>query len=88
MMAGIPSAKQGQIKIQWGKLKDCDPDLILCNGEDAGRADVRLLYYAVEAKTYNRLTEKYEVGCLEELERRGYDLKTLKISIEKKLKGD
>ncbi|MFX4300205.1 hypothetical protein [Pseudosulfitobacter pseudonitzschiae] len=84
-----PSASPGQIKIKHGLRRD---DLFICNGEGASKSDALLLLGAV----MNRVLEAdfmthfdLEVdghmadGILAQLEARGYDPKTLEISIRK-----
>lgn len=82
---GQPSAKFGQIKIQYGYSKHEGEDHFMCyGGHENSRRDVRLLMSSINEKRYNRISGKYENSLMEELEERGYDLRTLKISVEKK----
>lgn len=91
-MTGTPRARPGQLKLQWGKLADCAPDHIACRGEGIPKTDANMLFDFISAKRHrtdfdnpgNRLGI-YDPSFLEELEARGYDIRTLKISIEKKL---
>ena len=83
-MAGTPRARSGQIKCQWGKLADADPDLVLCWGDGTAKADANLLHHALSSKDYSPMDKTWHPSLLEELEARGYDLATLKISVEKK----
>ena len=67
-----PKVKPGELKVQYGKVKASNsPDICYCRGEGTLRADVRLLD--------NVFSNLYD-----ELEKRGYDLTTLKFSIYKK----
>jgi len=79
-----PKAKPGQIKVQWGKLPDDNPDLCFAWGDGIPHPDVCLLQNALAGKHYSLIDKKWDIGLLEELERRGYDITTLKISISKK----
>ncbi len=83
-MAGAPRARDGQIKAQWGKLADQDADLVYVWGRGASSADAWLLHDTLSLKPYMQLTKEFCPSFLEELESRGYDLRTLKISVEKK----
>lgn len=82
-----PRPRSGQLKVQWGKLYDEDPDLIYAAGEGVPREDRHLMHHALSAPRWmGPLHDKwaFEPSVLEELEARGYDITTLKISIEKK----
>lgn len=83
-MAGVPRARDGQIKAQWGKLADSYPDLCYVWGKGTSRADARLLHNMLSLKPYMPLTKEFCPSFLEELDARGYDITTLKISVEKK----
>jgi hypothetical protein len=75
-------SKEGQIKMQYGRDEDGELGncLVYGGGEgnnNARRCDIMLVY--------NTLTSFYpEKDVFQELEKRGYDLTTLKFSIEKK----
>lgn len=85
-----PRPRPGQLKVQFGKLADDGPDIIYARGEGIPSADGRLLHHFLSApRAYFDLQARpfgiaYEPSLIEELEARGYDIKTLKISIEKK----
>jgi hypothetical protein len=82
---GQPKARYGQIKIQWGYTKDDGEDTFMCyGGHTGGRRDVRLVMSVLNEKRYSFLDNKFESSLLQELEDRGYDIKTLKFSIEEK----
>ncbi len=88
-----PRPKPGQLKIQWGKLAGEDEDMLYAHGGgppegNATRADGRFISFCISMP---RPRVNFDGGCpqfdpsmLEELEHRGYDIKTLKFSIEKK----
>jgi hypothetical protein len=75
------NAKPGQLRAGWARPGPREmPDLCYAwGGEGAAKSEGRLLSEALEGNTV------FEGRSLrEELERRGYDIKTLKFSIEKK----
>lgn len=75
------SAKAGQIRAGWARPEPRDmPDLCYAwGGEGAAKSECRLVSEALEGNSV------YEGRSLrEELERRGYDITTLKFSIERK----
>lgn len=82
-MTGTPRAKNGQLKCQWGKLADSDPDIVISRGEGIPRADAHLLHGAITQRQYSPFSKSWDKSFLEELTARGYDIKTLRISIEK-----
>jgi hypothetical protein len=85
---GPPRARPGQLKVQWGKIADHDPDLVYARGEGVPSADGWLFHDALTSPNWkgplSRDKFAFDPSLLEELEARGYDIKTLKISIEKK----
>ncbi len=83
-MAGVPRAREGQIKVQWANTAEGGEDLHYFRGEGVGRADGWLLHSAISAPTHSPMKNEWHPSLLEELEARGYDIKTLKISVEKK----
>ena len=87
-MAGIPRSKDGELKCQWGKLVDCAPDIVICRGEGVPKTDGHLLHHVISSKDYSPFNKTWHPSFIEELELRGYDIKTLKISVRKKTEGD
>ncbi len=92
---GKPRAKNGELKVQWGVLPDNNPDICYIWGEGVKSCDSNLLYYMFGTKRQHLLHGdeivenngqliKWEKSLLEELDARGYDLTTLKFSIQKK----
>lgn len=86
-----PTAKQGELKVAYGKLdRWSDPDIIFCWGPGTSGRDSRLLhlFFGTERPRTDysvippRIT--FDKSMLQELEARGYDLTTLKFSIQKK----
>jgi hypothetical protein len=87
------AAKPGQLIAYWGKTSRHDaPDVCIAwGGDGAVRADGHLLYGALCAKRIEPcLRSESPIGSdhrfihsfVEELERRGYDLTTLRFSVE------
>lgn len=82
---GTPRMKDGELKIQYGKLPHENPDLIICRGEGVARADGHLVFNMIDS---SRPSYKGTIrpSILEELEARGYDITTLRFSVCKKKK--
>lgn len=77
-----PTAKPGQLKIAYGQEYG-DKDLFFCWGQGTCRADSSML------NSYFCYHKGFEGRTLvEELEKRGYDITTLKFSIELKPRVD
>lgn len=74
-----PTVRDGQIKVQRGRL-DGEVDMCIFYGDNTPRCDQALVMNLFFSSRYN-----YEYpSFIEELELRGYDLDTLKFSIERK----
>jgi hypothetical protein len=76
-------AKPGQLRAAWGRCERGDPPSIVyaAGGDGASKSDVSLLIYALEIqKLFDE--RKTLLGLLAD---RGYDLTTLKFSIQKKV---
>ena len=82
-MGRAPSAKEGEVKVQWGKDEE---GLVLVWGDGASRADAYLIADTLRTETRRETLVGLvrEPALLEELERRGYDVSTLRLSIRKK----
>jgi hypothetical protein len=78
-----PTAKPNQLKVQYGKLPGDKPDLTYVWGPGCDRTDYMVLMQGLNLKPFDRLTDSYEDSVLKQLEERGYDITTLKFSIEK-----
>lgn len=78
-----PKLKPGYLYIYYGRLEGDDPDVVYANGEGVPRCDRALLHCVMGTK---RLIYDgtYEPSLFDELAARGYDLDTLKFSIQKK----
>lgn len=77
-----PKVFNGQIKFQRGKL-DGEIDMCVFYGDDTLRCD-RALVMNLFCSRQLTWDMKSEPSFIDELERRGYDLDTLKFSIERK----
>jgi predicted ATPase len=74
-----PKAKPGELKVAFGKHEG-DIDLFYCHGgEGAGKRDARLLSHFFENVKWPD-----DRNLRQELEARGYDIATLKFSIQQK----
>jgi hypothetical protein len=75
-----PKLKDGELRVYWGKLPHDSPDVVFSwQGDRSMRRDTALLCYLFSKKEPG--TSR---GLLEELEYRGYDITTLRLSIMKK----
>jgi hypothetical protein len=86
---GAPRPRPGQLKVQFGRLAGDTPDIIYARGDGIPRADAHLLHNVLASKrpcvdiaAPDILS--WEPSLFDELEARGYDISTLRISIEKK----
>lgn len=79
-----PRPKDGQIKCQYGKLPHDAPDICFVWGDGCRPEDARMLYNLITSKPFHPLDKTFGKSFLENLEERGYDIETLKISVEKK----
>lgn len=78
-----PSAKPGELKIAYGKEKYDSPELMFCyGGSGATKRDTNMLMYFFCEAT---LPENKK-NLVAELESRGFDITTLKFSIQQKVK--
>jgi hypothetical protein len=78
-----PKAKPNQLKAQWGKLKHDSPDLCFAWGDGVNKCDARLLSNAITSFTFEPGSYETRPSLYDELEKRGYDMTTLKFSISK-----
>lgn len=82
-----PLPKPGELKVQWGKLPSESPGLCYVWGEGVPNADATLLHDVLSSPRYRPLQSLHEApdpSFLKELEARGYDLSTLRFTIQKK----
>lgn len=91
----VPKAKPGQMITTWAHRKCDGPDLYFISGEGVPRCDRSLMnsmfcgkrvrhVYGEEARTSFGGTV-FDDSFVDELKARGYDLTTLKFSIQKKV---
>ena len=85
-----PPKKDGAIKFQYGRFEG-DYDFLVLFGNDTLRCDRALVMHHFTAKKqrydYKLNQPVFDDSFIDELEKRGYDTKTLKFSIEKKAKS-
>jgi len=75
-----PKTKPGELKVVYGKLLNDNPDILYCHGgEGADKADARLL-----AHFFENVNWPNDLNLGQELERRGYDITTLRFTIQQK----
>lgn len=85
-----PAAKPGEVKIVYGRAGRHDaPDLCSAwGGGGADKCDARLIMHALTerrmAPAFPSLKYEERPSLVEELEARGYDIETLKFSIQRK----
>lgn len=84
-----PTAKPGELKMQWGKLPGDSPDMCFAWGDGCSKRDGNFIYYVLACQRpstnrdeHGRMT--FDKSVLDQLEERGYDLTTLRFSISKK----
>lgn len=76
----VPVARPGEVKIQYGKVAN---DLMMCWGDGTAKADAALLICALTSPQHQPFDNTWEPSLVDELKARGYDITTLRISIEK-----
>jgi len=90
-----PKAKPGELKIVWGKFPHNEPEVCVAWGEGTSKRDAILALNNFSRKQMRLPIGDEKAFCgvvfddsfLEELKARGYDLTTIKFSIQK-LKDD
>ena len=88
-----PVLKDGELRIQWGKLPHENPDIVYSwQGEHTMKRDTAFLCYVLGSKRPDPLKDQpfahMQPSVWEELDARGYDLTTLRFSIMKKATKD
>ena len=82
-----PKVNENQLKMQKGKV-DGDIDFCIFYGENIPRCDRALFFNTLCSKrmkmNWSKNKPEFEQSFLEELEERGYDIDTLKISVKLK----
>lgn len=89
----LPKLKDGELRVYWGKLPHDSPDIVYeWKGDSSMRRDSRLLHYHLGSQQPDPFTQpifsKMNPSLIEELEARGYDITTLRFSIQKKAQVD
>ena len=83
-----PTARPGELLMRWGRLPGGEPDMCFAWGAGCDNRDSRLLHYKIACQTPDLRSEplfsKMLPSLLEQLEARGYDLTTFRLSICKK----
>lgn len=85
-----PKLKEGELRVYWGKLPHDSPDIIYeWKGDISMRRDSNLLSCFFGSQRPDLFTQpmfsKMLPSLIEELEARGYDITTLRFSIQKKV---
>ena len=82
-----PKVVEGQIKVQKGCI-DGDVDMCIFYGDNVPRCDRALVMHVLcserQHTDLSTMRPKFEPSLIDELEKRGYDLDTLRFSIERK----
>ncbi|CAM3285473.1 Transposase [Sphingomonas zeae] len=87
----IPIAKPGEVKIAYGRpSRHDDPDICAAwGGKGADKSDARTFMHAFTerrmAPAFPSLNYEERPSLVEELEARGYDITTLRFTIQKKV---
>lgn len=85
---GQPRKTPGVLKLQWGKLRHDAPDFIVAWGAGCHSADAGLLLHMITGQrpfsSVSGCEGLYAASLAKELEKRGYDITTIKFSIKKK----
>lgn len=85
----VPKAKPGELRACWGKAdRWSGPDICYAWGDGVPRADGRLLHNTLSSERmtvdFPNTGHKWVPSFVQELEERGYDLTTLRFSIQRK----
>jgi hypothetical protein len=83
-----PKVTEGQIKMQKGRL-DGDVDMCIFYGDNVPRCDRALVMNSLGSERQytdlGTMRPKFGLSLIDELEKRGYDIDTLRFSIDKKI---
>ena len=84
-----PKLNDGELRMYWGKLPHDAPDIIIAwQGDSSMKRDSRMLYYLLCSDRPDPFAKpifsKMEPSLIKELEARGYDITTLRLSVMKK----
>lgn len=83
-----PKLKDGELRVYWGRVPHEEPDIVLSwQGDRTMKRDTNLLHYAFCSKHPDPFARpifsKMDPSLIDELKARGYDITTLKFSIQK-----
>lgn len=85
-------AKPGELRAYYGLADGDGPDVCYAWGDGVAKADGRLLHGILSCDRmmldFPNIGHKYGPSFLKELEERGYDITTLRFSIQKKSRAD
>lgn len=80
----MPRAKAGELKAKWANEGEAaGGDIAYACGVGCHKADLHLLHYVIGAGHWNPNDRKTDPSFLDELKARGYDLTTIRFSIQK-----
>lgn len=79
----VRKAKPGELKAVWGNTREQGEDVYYAWGEGCAKADGSLLNTVLGCECATGFDNKWNPAFIDELTRRGYDIKTLKFSIRK-----
>ncbi len=79
-----PKQTPRMLKVGWGKLKGCKPDIIFNWGKEIPASDAHLIHGVLCGERYDINNKVWDASLVKELESRGYDITTLKFSIKLK----
>lgn len=86
-----PPKKEGSIKFQYGRL-DGEYDYLILYGDNVPKCDRALVLNQFTSKQmsfdWGKNKPIFNDSFIDELEKRGYDTKTIKFSIDRKLVDD
>lgn len=83
----VQKLKPGQLKARWANLEG-EPDFYAFTFDKADERHAKLVIKAFCSGRYNQLEKCIDASFLQQLESLGYDLDTLRFSIEKKQKPE
>ncbi len=82
-MPRAPKSKPGELKLQWGKLPgESEPEVCGSCGEGCSKSDLYLMFSALCNE------DSINPSIADQLQLRGYDITTIKFSIQKIKKDD
>jgi len=83
-----PKVTEGQIKMQRGRI-DGETDMCIFFGDDVPRCDRALVMSAIcserQYTDFSTMKPRFDPSLIDELENRGYDIDTLRFSIDRKI---